>query len=500
VSVLPVLLVVLPLVGAAAVALWPGPGADALATRAGVVLSGVVLAVALAVLGGFDLGAPGRMQMQTDVSWVAGLGLHVHLGVDGVSLPLVLLTALLVFACMLYGMRHVPAPGRPRALVALLLLVEGGVLGTFLALDLLLFFVFFEVVLVPMYVVVAVWGGPGRTRAAAKLILVTLLGSALMLVGFLVVWTQTGTLDMVVLAHRGGAGMSRGVQTLAFLAMGAGFAVKAPLWPLHTWLPDAHTEAPTVGSVLLAGVLLKIGTYGFVRIALPEVPQGARVLAPWLGTLAVAGILYGSLVCLAQTDLKRLVAYSSVGHMGFVLLGIATLTPVGVNGALFANVGHGLVTGLLFFLVGGVEERTGTTDVAALGRGVYVRAPRLGALLTFGAVASLGLPGLAGFWGEMLAMFGAFRPAAVLDRPLFLVLLAGAGVGAVLTAAYLLTMVRRVMQGPPEQIGPRLPDVVALEWAAWAPLVVLAVVVGLWPRALLGLTDPAVRGLLGAGP
>jgi NADH-quinone oxidoreductase subunit M len=499
VSTLPVLLVAVPLAGALLVAVWPGPVGDRYAARAGVGVSGLTLLLALVAVAGFDHGTPGRVQMETDVPWVPGLGLRFHLGVDGISLPLVALTALLTFCCLLYGLRHTPAPGRPRALVALLLVLEVGVLGTFLALDLLLFFVFFEVVLVPMYAVIAVWGGPGRRAAATKFILYTLLGSALMLVGFLVVWAHTGTLDMVALAENGGAGMSRGVQVAAFVAIGLGFAVKAPMWPLHTWLPDAHTEAPTVGSVLLAGVLLKMGTYGLVRIALPVLPAGAEQVAPWLGVLAVVGILYGSLVCLAQTDLKRLVAYSSVGHMGFVLLGIATLTPVGVNGALFANVAHGLVTGLLFFLVGAVKERTGSTDVVTIGGGLYARAPRLGSLVAFGAIASLGLPGLAGFWGEMLAMLGAFDPGAGLDRALFLVLMAGAGLGAVLTATYLLVMVRRVSQGPPERIGDALPDVARLEWAAWVPLVALAVALGLWPRALLGLSDPAVQNLPGVG-
>jgi NADH-quinone oxidoreductase subunit M len=271
------------------------------------------------------------------------------------------------------------------------------------------------------------------------------------------------------------------------------------MWPLHTWLPDAHTAAPTVGSVLLAGVLLKMGTYGFVRVALPVLPEGARTIAPALGVLAVVGIVYGSLACLAQHDLKRLIAYSSVGHMGFVLLGIATLTAAGINGALFANVAHGLITGLLFFLAGAVKDRHGTADMAELGRGLYARVPRLAGLLAFGAVASLGLPGLAGFWGEMLAMLGAFRPDAALDRSLFLVLMVVAGLGTVLTAAYLLQMVRRVNQGISDERWqqPRMADVSRTEWSAWSPLVALTVVVGLCPWLLLDVTDPAVQAIVG---
>jgi NADH-quinone oxidoreductase subunit M len=281
------------------------------------------------------------------------------------------------------------------------------------------------------------------------------------------------------------------------------------MWPLHSWLPDAHTAAPTVGSVLLAGVLLKMGTYGFVRILLPVAPDGLRTFAPYLAAFAVVGIIYGSLACLAlarrgaKGDLKRLIAYSSVGHMGFVLLGIATMTPTGVNGALFANIAHGLITGLLFFLVGALKDRTGTTDLDTLaeetGAALYGRAPRLGALLAFGAVASLGLPGLAGFWGEMLALFGAFDPHPGLSRPAFLTFTAIGAFGTLLTAAYLLTVVRRVCMGAVPQGAPHLTDVRRYEFAAWTPLVVLTVVAGLWPKALLGLTDPAVQQLLAGG-
>jgi NADH-quinone oxidoreductase subunit M len=314
---------------------------------------------------------------------------------------------------------------------------------------------------------------------------------------------------MVALATDNGRSLTATVQVIAVLAIGVGLAVKTPMWPLHSWLPDAHTAAPTVGSVLLAGVLLKMGTYGFVRILLPITPHGFHTFAPYLAAFAVVGIVYGSLACLslaragARGDLKRLVAYSSVGHMGFVLLGIATATPTGVNGALFANIAHGLITGLLFFLVGALKDRTGTTDLDTLaeetGAALYGRAPRLGGLLAFGAVASLGLPGLGGFWGEMLSMFGAFRPAAGLSRPAFLTFLSIAAFGTLLTAAYLLVVVRRVCMGAVPQDAPALPDVRPYEFAAWTPLVVLTVVAGLWHIVLLGLTDPAVQQLLAGG-
>ena len=441
---------------------------------------------------------------ETDVRWVPDLGLRLHLGVDGVSKPLVLLTALLELLCMVYLLRVRPEAGRLRALVGLLLLLEVGMLGTFVALDMLLFFVFFEVVLVPMWFVIALWGDDkiegGRVRAANVFILYTLLGSALMLLGILLVGLSAGTFDLTELAARGGAGIGRTTQVIAFLALAAGLAVKTPMWPLHSWLPDAHTAAPTVGSVLLAGVLLKMGTYGFVRIALPVVPHGAEVVAPFLAAFAVVGIVYGSLACLAQRDLKRLIAFSSVGHMGFVLLGIATLTPVGVNGALFANIAHGLITGLLFFLVGAVKDRHHTADLDLLGGGLYERLPRLGGLLAFAAVASLGLPGLAGFWGEMLTLLGAFDPAPALPRGYYLVLMALAGVGIVLTTTYFVAVLRQVAQGTSFQAwrdAVLMRDATTHELLVWSPVVALVVVLGLWPGLLLQATDPVVRHLLG---
>ncbi|WP_433371667.1 complex I subunit 4 family protein [Streptosporangium sp. CA-115845] len=532
----------------------------------GPAVSGVTFALSVVLAVTFDHGDAARMQFVTDLAWIPGLDLRFHLGVDGISLPLVVLTTLLTFLCFVYLCRgRADGPGqllspkrggnRPRALVFTLLVLEVGMIGTFLALDLLLFFVFFEVVLIPMYFVIAIWGGRARRAAATKFILYTLLGSVVLLLGLLIIWSQTGTLDMTALAQARGTGMSRPVQIIAFLAVGIGLAVKTPMWPLHTWLPDAHTEAPTVGSVLLAGVLLKMGTYGFARIAIPVLPDGAAAVAPWLGAFAVIGIIYGSLACLAQRDLKRMIAYSSVGHMGFVLLGFATLTPVGINGALFGNIAHGLITALLFFVAGAIKERYGTSDMPALGGGMLTRLPHLGSLLTFACVASLGLPGLAGFWGEMLALLGAFEPATGLSGPLYLVFMALGGLGTVLTAAYFLLMLSRVTHGrstetvhvpllavattdalpstgpgseddaPGSRAGgeedlpaaavaadgggthppgaasagrPRMPDVMGYELAAWVPLIALILLFGLWPKALLLLTDPVVRTLVGA--
>jgi NADH-quinone oxidoreductase subunit M len=525
--------VVGPLLGAVTALLPAPPGLKGKSPqqavlRHGVIVTGAILAAVIVLALGFDHDHPSKMQATTDISWIPALDVRIHLGIDGISLPLLVLTALLTFLCALYSYFKMPAGPSPKAFVALLLLLESGTLATFAVLDLLLFFFAFEMVLIPMYFLIARWGGEGRTRAAWKFILFTVLGSVVMLLGLLLIGIKAGTFDMMALATDNGRSLPTSVQVMAVLAIGIGLAVKAPMWPLHSWLPDAHTAAPTVGSVLLAGVLLKMGTYGFVRILLPIAPNGFHTFAPYLAAFAVVGIIYGSLACLAlakqgaRGDLKRLIAYSSVGHMGFVLLGIATMTPTGVNGALFANIAHGLITGLLFFLVGGLKDRTGSTDLDALalpssghrspesgsavppeqvgtGAALYGRAPRIGGLLAFAAVASLGLPGLAGFWGEMLALFGAFRPAAGLSRPAFLTFMAIAAFGTLLTAAYMLIVVRRVCMGSVPGQAPKLADVRTYEFAAWTPLVLLTVVAGLWPRALLGLTDPAVQQLIAGG-
>ncbi|MFJ5718784.1 NuoM family protein [Streptomyces sp. NPDC093149] len=507
-------IVVAPLVGAVAALLPAPPGLkgsspDQAVLRHGVTVTGAILLATIVLAAGFDHDHPSKMQATTDISWIPALDVRIHLGIDGISLPLLVLTALLTFLCALYSYFKMPAGPSPKAFVALVLLLESGTLATFAVLDLLLFFLAFEMVLIPMYFLIARWGGAARQAAAWKFILYTLLGSVIMLLGLLLIGLKSGTFDMVALATDNGRGLTSSVQVIAVLAIGVGLAVKTPMWPLHSWLPDAHTAAPTVGSVLLAGVLLKMGTYGFVRILLPIAPDGMHTFAPYLAAFAVVGIVYGSLACLAlvrpgsKGDLKRLIAYSSVGHMGFVLLGIASMTPTGVNGALFANIAHGLITGLLFFLVGAVKERYGTADLdtlsGATGAALYGRAPRLGGLLAFAAVASLGLPGLAGFWGEMLALFGSFHPAEGLSRPAFLTFMSIAAFGTLLTAAYMLLVVRRVCMGEKREEAHRIADIRSYEFAAWTPLVALTVLAGLWPAVLLGLTDPAVQKLLAGG-
>ncbi|MBM0228971.1 MULTISPECIES: NuoM family protein [Micromonospora] len=493
-QVLLVAVLAVPALGAVAVAAVPH---DRAARLTGVVAAALTLLATVPLVGGdhgwFGYGPRPAVQPwhQLDLPWVPGLDLRFHLGVDGISWPLVVLTALLTLLCCGYTLWRVPDGGSGRALVALLLVVEVGILGTFLALDLVLFFVFFEVVLLPMYAIIAGWGGEDRRRAARKFVLYTLLGSVLLLVGVYVVVAAAGTADLVTLT--GGAGLSRGTQLAAFALLALAFAVKSPLWPLHSWLPDAHTQAPTVGSVILAGVLLKMGTYGLIRVAVGVAPEGARWAAPVLGVLAVAAILVGSLVCLAQDELKRLIAYSSVGHMGFVLLGVATLTATGIEAALIGNIAHGVITGLLFFLAGAVKDRTHTGSLAELS-GLRETAPRLAGLLGFAAVASLGLPGLAGFWGEAFAVVAAVRRGG----GFWVTLAVLAALGGALTAAYFLRLLRQVTHGRPSPaVGRLAPGLAGAELTAWAPLVLLALAVGLAPALVLGYATGPVDALVG---
>jgi NADH-quinone oxidoreductase subunit M len=487
-----------PLVGAAVLLIVP-PAQEKAIKALGTVSA--LLALGAGVLVGlrFDYSDAGAIQLEVNAEWIPQIGARYHIGVDGMSLPLLLLSLLVTFLCMIYLWWHVPEPGKPKAFFALALLLETGMNGTFVALDLILFFIFWEAVLVPMYFMIGIWGGPRREYAAVKFFLYTLFGSVFMLLGFLALFFRTETFDILRLINNPVTGSGL-FPSLVFLGLFLGFAIKVPMWPFHTWLPDAHTEAPTVGSVLLAAILLKMGTYGFIRIALPILPDAAVVFAPAIGILAVIAIIYGALCCMAQSDMKRLIAFSSVGHMGFVMLGIATLTDAGINGAIFGMVAHGLITGMLFFLAGSIHERYHTREISALG-GVLRQIPRFGSLLTYTAIASLGLPGLAGFWGEMLALLGSYTPAESLDPTLFRYLMVGGGIGTILTAGYFLWLLQRVNLGSvPEKFAgdAHIFDVQPLEWYAWTPLLVLILAAGLYPKLVLGVTDAAVQNLLNA--
>jgi NADH-quinone oxidoreductase subunit M len=493
----------LPLVGALVIAFTPRER-DRLVRSLGVFFTAAALIVGVAIAVGFDYGAGHALQFEVSTRWIPVIGARYHVGIDGISLPLYVLTLALSFLCAIYSYRFVPSPGRTKSFLALQLLLETGMAGTFIAFDLILFFVFWELVLVPMYFLIGIWGSANREYAAIKFFLYTLFGSVFMLLAFLGMYFRSNvngahTFDIVQLQQfAASGGFGKTFQLVAFVGVFLGFAIKVPMWPFHTWLPDAHTEAPTVGSVLLAGILLKMGTYGFIRIALPILPDAAREWAPWIGGLASIAIVYAALACLAQRDLKRLIAFSSVGHMGFVMLAIATLTPIGINAAIFGMVAHGVITGMLFFCVGSIYDRYHTRQIAELGGGLMQKLPYLGGVFAFVAIASLGLPGLAGFWGEVMALLSSYQPAQALNTALFRAFMVAGGVGTILTAGYFLWMLQRVNMGtlPERWRESTLPDVVTVEWVSWLPLLLAIVALGVFPRLILGVTDGAVSGLM----
>jgi NADH-quinone oxidoreductase subunit M len=454
------------------------------------------LGVAIGIAADFNYDRTGALQFRVNKEWIEVIQARYHLGIDGIALPLILMTALITVACVIYSWDHFPEPHNPKAFLALVLLLETGMIGTFCAQDLILFFIFFELVLLPMFFMIGVWGGPNREYASIKFFLFTLFGSALMLLSFLALFFKLGTFQIPALAELGGGDLVTSTQNLIFVGLFLGFAIKVPMFPFHTWLPDAHTEAPTVGSVLLAAVMLKLGTYGFVRIALPVLPDAAEDWAPWIGLLAVIGIIYGALCCLAQRDMKRLIAFSSVAHMGFVMLGIATLTDFGINAAVFGMVAHGLITGMLFFLAGSVQERYETREIDRLG-GMLVQIPKLAWILGFAAMASLGLPGLAGFWGEFPAILSAYEPALGLSDATFRTFMVFAAIGTVLAAGYLLWMYQRVAMGQPkpEFEHAHIHDVHLPEWIAWTPLLLLIVVLGVYPDFIFRVSDGAATNI-----
>ena len=492
-SGLPILTVVtfLPLAGAILVALFPARAARGLAL--GTALLTWVFSLLLAT--GFASGRGGLFQYVEEVSWIPLFGIEYKLGVDGLSLVLVLLTTTLMWVSILASFK--PIQSRIKEYMVSFLVLEVGCIGVFMALDTFLFYIFWEVVLVPMYLIIGIWGGTNRIYATIKFVLYTLVGSLLMLVAILATafayqdahggdWA--GAFDFEALrAFATSAGFDPTLQLLAFAAFFLAFAIKVPMFPFHTWLPDAHVEAPTAGSVILAGVLLKLGGYGLIRFCLSLFPDAAHTYGPLILVLSLIAIIYGAIVALVQPDLKKLVAYSSVSHMGFVTLGIFVFQQQGMQGAILQMVNHGLITGALFLLVGVIYERTHDRAIANMG-GLAARVPVYAAILGFFVFASAGLPGLSGFVGEFLSLVGTFavNPLAA----------AIATICMILAAAYLLWMFQRVVTGELSPflrgLGSHLTDVTPTELLSLAPLAALVVVFGIFPGLLLNVIDGSV--------
>jgi len=479
------IIVFLPLAGAVLVALLDR---DKLTNLRVVALATAVLDFLLSIPLFYAVNPFARADFQERYQWIPSLGVSYHLGADGVSVVMIALTTLLVAVSVLasFSIQH-----RVKEYMVLMLALETGMLGVFVAMDLFLFYIFWEAMLIPMAFLIGVWGGANRIYAAVKFIIYTMVGSLLMLVGILVLYVM----------HRNAAGVPStdlvDLQRLAiplrpqmwlFFAFFLAFAIKVPMFPFHTWLPDAHTEAPTAGSVLLAGVLLKMGTYGFYRLAVPLFPEAARAYLPWIVVLAIIGIIYGALVALPQRDVKKLVAYSSVSHLGFAMLGLYMMNPQGVTGSVLQWVNHGLSTGALFLLVGVIYERRHTREIEEFG-GLSAVMPGYAAIFTIAMLASIGLPGLNGFVSEFLVLLGAFLRHAAWG--------ALGAVGIVLGAIYMLWMYQRVMHGPiTHDENKALADMSGREWATLLPLVILMFAVGLYPRPIIDRIEPSALALI----
>jgi NADH-quinone oxidoreductase subunit M len=480
-------LIFLPLAAALVVLLMDRQRASAL-YAVGLGGMGAALGVAGVVFARFDPRSAAA-QFVERAPWIRQAGIDYHVGVDGISLPLVMLTAIILPLALLSAWGSIRE--RVKEFIVGMLALETALLGTFLALDLILFYVFWEAVLIPMYFIIGLWGGPRRAYAAIKFILYTMAGSALMLVAIIILYltggTQLGarTFDLVALRA---VQVAMPLQAWLFGAFALAFAIKVPLWPLHTWLPDAHVEAPTAGSVVLAAVLLKMGTYGFLRFLLPLFPQASVQFAPLISVLAIVGILYGGVVSWAQRDVKRLVAMSSVSHLGLVTLGVFALTVEAVQGSLLQMVNHGLSTGGLFLLVGVLYDRTHSRDMDDYG-GVAALMPRFAPLALIVLLSSMALPGTNGFVGEFLVLLGTFKAV-----PAYAVAALG---GVILSAIYLLWMYQRVMLGPVAVKEPaRMVDVSRREQWLFIPLIVLIFWIGVYPTPLLSRSEASVRALV----
>ena len=481
------LVIFLPLVGAGAILLLPSARLSAIRWAAFLV-SALTFLASIPLWTAFDTARRG-MQFEEKVAWIPSLGISYHLGVDGVSALLILMTTFLSAIAILSSFSSITT--RVKSYMATLLVLETGMIGVFASLDLVLFYIFWEATLIPMYLVIGVWGGPRRIYAAVKFILYTVAGSLLMLVAILYLYFSYHaafgqyTFDLLRLYDTPIGGQA---ELWLFAAFALAFAIKVPMFPFHTWLPDAHVEAPTAGSVILAGVLLKMGTYGFLRFAMPLFPEATRTFAPWIIALAVIGIIYGALVAMVQPDMKKLVAYSSVSHLGFVMLGLFALNTQGIQGSVLQMLNHGLSTGALFLAVGIIYERRHTREISEFG-GLAAILPWFAALFLIVCLSSLGLPGLNGFIGEFLILLGAFRMNPYV---------AGiAATGVILAAVYLLWMYERVMFGPVKDEKNRgLRDLTTREFWTLAPVILLILWIGVFPNPFLRRLDTASSALM----
>ncbi|HVT45006.1 MAG TPA: NADH-quinone oxidoreductase subunit M [Thermoanaerobaculia bacterium] len=477
----------LPLVGAVILVAVPR-GRDEVFKTGGLLVSLATFLVSLVMLGRFREGEAGFQLVETR-PWIPSWGINYSLGVDGISLWLVLLTTLLTPVVLLASRTSITK--YVKEYVIAMLVLELGMIGTFLALDLLVFYIFFELMLLPMYLIIGVWGGANRVYAAIKFFLFTIAGSLLMLLAIIYLvflqYQETG-IPSFAISDLYAISIPFNVQAMLFFAFALAFAIKVPLFPLHTWLPDAHVEAPTGGSIILAGVLLKIGTYGFIRFVLPFFPEATARYAPWLATLAVIGIIYGALVAWVQADLKKLVAYSSVSHLGFCVLGIFALDQAAMEGSILQMINHGLSTGALFLLVGVIYERRHTRLMEDFG-GLAKSMPLFATIFVIATLSSAGLPGLNGFVGEFLILAGSFRWS-----PLFATI---AATGVILAALYLLLMLQKVLFGPITREENRtVRDMRWHELVAVLPLVILMFWIGFFPGTFLRKMTPSVQQLL----
>jgi NADH-quinone oxidoreductase subunit M len=474
----------LPLAGALWIFLIPGEGTAVARNARWVALhtSLITLVVSLFIWFGFDRSSA-DFQFVERLAWMPDYGISYHMGVDGISMMFVLLSTILTPICILASWEAIQV--RVKEYMIAFLVLETLMVGTFCALDFVAFYMFFEGVLIPMFLIIGVWGGPRRVYSAFKFFLYTLLGSVLLLLALLAMYLEVGTTDIpTLMAHD----FPPGMQTWLWLAFLASFAVKVPMWPVHTWLPDAHVEAPTAGSVILAGVLLKIGGYGFLRFSLPMLPIASAEFTPLIFTLSIIAVIYTSLVALAQEDMKKLIAYSSVAHMGFVTAGIFTPNLQGMQGALFQMLSHGIVSAALFLCVGVVYDRMHSRDIATYG-GLVHRMPAYAAVFMVFMLASVGLPGTSGFIGEFLVMTGTFQVntwvAALITT------------GIILGAAYMLWLYRRVIFG--ELTKDSLKNILDLnprEVLVFAPLVALVLWMGIYPSSFLAVMEPSVGKLI----